>query len=89
MTETAYRGVVHGGVVRLDPGTPLPEGTEVLVTPVSVPRGSPAAIVAALEKLPKVPSEWVDELEQLIAEGRRPPSRPVVFPDESASPENG
>ena len=89
MTQTAYRGVVRGGVVLLDHGTPLPEGTEVVVTPVSAPRGSPAAILAALEKLPKVPPEWVDELEQLIAEGRRPPSPPVVFPDEPASQENG
>jgi hypothetical protein len=55
---------------------------------VNATRGSPAAILAALEKLPKVPPEWVDELEQLIAEGRRPASRPVVFPDEPASQEN-
>jgi hypothetical protein len=88
MTQTAYHGIVRGGVVLLDPGTPLTEGTEVLVTPVNAPRASPAAIVAALERLPKVPPEWVDELEQLIAEGRRPPSRPVVFPDEPASQEN-
>jgi hypothetical protein len=88
MTQTTYHGIVRGGVVLLDPGTPLTEGTEVLVTPVNATRGSPAAILAALEKLPKVPPEWVDELEQLIAEGRRPASRPVVFPDEPASQEN-
>jgi hypothetical protein len=89
MTQTAYRGVVRGGVVLLDPGTPLTEGTEVLVTPVSARRGSAAAILSALERAPKVPREWVDELEQLIAEGRRPPSPPVVFPDEPARRENG
>jgi len=89
MTQTAYRGVVRGGVVLLDQETPLTEGTEVLVTPVSASRGSPGAILAALQKLPKVPPEWVDELEQLIAEGRRPPSPPVLFPDEPASGENG
>jgi hypothetical protein len=89
MTQTAYRGVVRGGVVLLDPGMPLTEGTEVLVTPVSAPRGSPAAILAAVENSPKVPAEWVDELEQLIAKGRRPPSPPLVFPDEPASRENG
>jgi len=88
MTQTAYHGVMRGGVVLLDPGTPLTEGTEVLVTPVSAARGSPAAILAALEKLPKVPPEWVDELEHLIAAGRRPPSPPGVFPDESPSREN-
>jgi hypothetical protein len=89
MTQTAYRGVVRGGVVLLDQDTPLTEGTEVLVTPVSTTRGSPAAIVAAVENSPKVPPEWVDELEQLIAEGRRPPSPPVTFPDQPASRENG
>jgi hypothetical protein len=79
---------MRGGVVLLDQGTPLTEGTEVLVTPVSTPRGSAAAILAALENMPKVPAEWVDELEQFIAEGRRRPSPPVVFPDEPASQEN-
>ena len=88
MTQTAYRGIVCGGVVLLDPGTPLTEGTEVLVTLLNVSRGSSAEILGALEKLPKVPPEWVDELEQLIAEGRRPPSPPVVFPDDPASQEN-
>ena len=88
MAQTAYQGVVRGGVVLLDPGTPLVEGTQVLVTPLGAPRGSPAAVLAALEKLPKVPPQWVDELEQLIAEGRRPPSPPIVFPEELARPEN-
>jgi hypothetical protein len=72
----------------LEQGTPFPEGTEVLVTPVNAPCGSGAALVAALESAPKVPAEWVDELEQLIAEGQRPPSPPVAFPDEPASQEN-
>lgn len=86
MGETAYRGVVRGGVVLLDQGTQLTEGTAVLVTPVTGVPGSPAAILAAVENSPKVPVEWVDELERLIAEGRRPPSPPVSFPDEAGSP---
>ena len=86
MTQTVYRGVVRGGVVLLDQETPLTEGTVVLVTPVNSPKGS-AAMVAALEKLPKVPPQWVEEFEQLIDEGKRPPSPPVVFPDEPASQE--
>jgi hypothetical protein len=76
-------------MVLLDQGTTLIEGTEVLVTAVNAPRSSGAAILAALDKLPKVPPEWVDELEQLIEEGQRPPSPPVEFPDEPASQENG
>ncbi len=89
MAQMAYRGVVRGGVIQFDQGISLAEGTEVLVTPVSDPRGAPAAILAALESVPRVPPEWVDELEQLIAQGRRPPSPPVDFPDEPASRENG
>lgn len=85
MTQTTYHGVMRGGVVLLDQGAPLAEGTEVLVTPVSATLSSGAALVAALESAPKVPAEWVDELEQLIAEGQRPPSPPPVFSDEPAS----
>ena len=88
MTRTAYRGVVRGGVVLLDAEMPLTEGTEVLVTPLAGAPGSPAAIVAAMDNAPKVPPEWVDELEQLIAEGRRPPAPPVTFLDEPGSREN-
>src|ERR1700722_6340499 len=82
MTRSAYRGVVRGGVGLLDGQTPLTEGTEVLVAPVAGVPGSPAAILAAVENAPKVAPEWVDELEQLIAEGRRPPASPVGFLDE-------
>jgi hypothetical protein len=70
---------MRGGVILLNPGTPLTDGTEVLVTPLSAIWGSSAAILAAVENSPKVPPEWVDELEQLIAEGRRPPSPALVL----------
>jgi hypothetical protein len=77
MANETYRGVVRGGViVLLDVKSPLTEGLEVLVTPVSGVRGSPAAVLAAVEASPHVPAEWVDELEQLIAQGKRPPARP-------------
>jgi hypothetical protein len=83
MTNESYRGVVRGGmVVLLEEKSPLSEGTEVLVTPVSGTPGSAAAILAAVERSPHVPAGWVDELEQLIAEGRRPPARPDPFPEE-------
>jgi hypothetical protein len=83
MNYTAYRGVVRGGVVvLLEPESPLGEGTEVLVTPVASPRGSPVAVLAAMKAEPQVPAEWVDELERLIAEGRRPPARPEPFREE-------
>lgn len=89
MTNAAYRGVIRGGmVVLLDKDTPLKDGTEVLVTPVSEPRGSPARVVAAVESAPHVPAEWVDELEQLIAQGRCPPARPDPVLDQLGGEES-
>src|SRR5207247_1696351 len=76
MKTAIYRGVVRGGRVVLVADTLLlTDGTEVLVTPVADIRGTPAAVLAAVERSPRVPSAWVDELEQLIAHGRRPPSK--------------
>lgn len=82
MTSGTYRGVVRDGMIVLrEAEAPIAEGTEVLVTPVAGPPGSPAAVLAAVEASPRVPAEWVDELEQLIAQGQRPPARPDPFPD--------
>ncbi len=84
MATATYRGVVRGGkVVFLDQQTPLVEGTEVLVTPMV---GTAAAVLAAVESSPQVPAGWVDELEDFIAEGHRPPSQPDPFGDEHHSP---
>jgi len=85
MTPTTYHGVVRGGVVQLDAGVSLADGTEVNVTPAEKPVPNGPALVAALAAGPHVPKEWVDELERLINEGERPPSPPVIFPDD----ENG
>lgn len=75
MASGTYRGVVRGGaIVLLESGASLVDGTEVLVTPLAPELGSPAAVLAAIAAAPHVPSAWVDELEQLIAEGHRPPS---------------
>lgn len=87
MTKAVCRGVVHGNTVALSEENNWTEGTEVLVTPVIETPGSPAAVLAAMANAPKVPSEWVDELEQCIADGKRPPSRPVVFSEESLEQE--
>lgn len=70
MSTASYRGVVRDGTVVFSGGKkPLTDGTEVLVTPVPNPCGSGAAIIAALDKAPPVPAEWMDELEQLTAQG--------------------
>jgi hypothetical protein len=71
-TEEAYVGVVRDGVITLKSDAKLMEGTEVLITPMDLEVGNPAALIAALDRAPKVPSAWVDELETLIAEGQRP-----------------
>jgi hypothetical protein len=89
MTNGAYRGVVRGGMIVLqDNEKVLIEGTEVLVTPVAGTPGSPAAVLAVVANSPRVPAVWVDELEQLIAQGRRPPTRHDPFLDASRSPES-
>lgn len=83
MSAESYRGVLRGGtVVVLEGSVPLADGTYVLVTPMPLQPGSGPAIVQAMAALPPVPKEWVDELERLIREGERPPSREVPFEDE-------
>lgn len=85
MTTATYHGVVRGGTVLLDDAARLPDGTEVLVTPTagSDRRGDPVALLVALKAAPPVPTEWVEELEALIKEGRKPPTHPNPFADES------
>ena len=82
MTTKTYRGVVRGGRIVLEPDARLGEGTEVVVTPIAGMPGSSAAVIEAVDAAPSVPSAWVDELEQLIAEGRRPLAPPELFSDE-------
>jgi hypothetical protein len=68
--DGTYRGIVQGGIIMLrEEPVPLPDGTEALVTPLAPAPGTPAAVLAAMAAEPHVPEAWVDELEQLIAEG--------------------
>jgi hypothetical protein len=75
MASATYHGVVRGGVILLDDGPPLADGTEVNVTPVA----NGAAIIAALDAGPPVPKEWVEELQRIIDEGQRPPMLGNIF----------
>ena len=85
MATRVYRGVVrHGTVVPRDSETPLAEGAEVLVTPVEGESGSGADVIAAIEASPRVPAEWVDELERIIENGRRSATGRDPFADESS-----
>ncbi|HEX3149890.1 MAG TPA: hypothetical protein VHR66_17570 [Gemmataceae bacterium] len=88
MSIDTFRGIVRGSnIVLLEKGPSLREGTEVLITPIHPP-GSAAAIIAAIESPPHVPSEWVDELELLIAGGARPPAQAPSFDDHHANAES-
>jgi hypothetical protein len=78
----SFRGVVKNRAIVLMDGAPtIPEGTEVIVTPIESAQGSSAAIIAAMDSEPHVPSEWVDELEALTEDGQRHPSSERPFDD--------
>lgn len=70
MNPIVYKGVVKGNNVVLEEGTTLPEGTKVLVTPIEVARGSPQAVLSAIDAPPRLKSEDVAELLRLIEEGK-------------------
>jgi hypothetical protein len=72
MGNTAYKGIVKGRTVVLEAAADLAEGTEVLVTPLKAPRGSPQAVLAAIDAPPRIKPEDVNELMLLIEEGKRP-----------------
>jgi hypothetical protein len=72
MGKTGYKGIVKGGTVVLEEAVDLPEGAEVLVTPVAPPKGSPRAVLAAIDAPPHIKPEDVDELMLLIEKGKRP-----------------
>jgi len=72
MSKPAYKGVVKGKTVVLKEVTDLPEGSEVLVTPMEAVKGSPQAVLAAIDAPPHVSPEDVDEMLRLIEKGKRP-----------------
>lgn len=77
-----YKGIVRGKVIELEGQVVLPEGTEVEVVvkerqPEELassghPKGSPQAILAALDTPPRCTPEDVDALLQAIEQGKRP-----------------
>lgn len=72
MSTITYRGIVKGNTIILEKEPELPDGTEVLVTPLEMVKGSPQAILAALKASPPVRHEDIEELLRLIDEGKRP-----------------
>jgi hypothetical protein len=74
MTPTAYRGVVRDGVVVLQNGAALPNGTLVEITPLAGVIGDSLALIAAMEAEPHLSAEDIAELRHAIAAGKRPAS---------------
>jgi len=72
MSKPAYKGIVKGRTVVLKEIADLPEGSEVMVTPVEAAKGSPQAVLAAIGAPPHVRPEDVDEMLRLIEKGKRP-----------------
>jgi hypothetical protein len=72
MSAASYKGIVKGNTVILEKEPELPDGTEVLVTPLEMIKGSPQAILAAAKASPRLKPGDVEELLQLIEEGKRP-----------------
>ncbi len=72
MSKAAYKGIVKGKTVVLKEPADLPEGSEVLVTPIAHAKGSPQALLAAIESPPHVDPRDVDEMIRLIEKGKRP-----------------
>jgi len=72
MTQPVYKGIVRGKAVMLQEPVDLPEGTEVIVTPLAAAQGSPQAVLVAMDAPPHVQPEDVEELRRLIEEGKRP-----------------
>ncbi len=72
MSKPAYQGIVKGRTIVLKEPADLPEGSEVLVSPIEAVKGSPQAVLAAINAPPQVDSKDVDEMMRLIERGRRP-----------------
>jgi hypothetical protein len=88
-TIMTYKGVVKGNVVELEKGVQLPEGitVEIIVkeqdteplAPSGYPKGSPQAILTALETPPHCIQEDVDALMEAVKEGKQPVGFEGVF----------
>lgn len=71
MNQAVWRGIVKGRKVILDKEAKLPDGTAVLVTPLTAAKGSPEAVLAAMDAPPHPQPHDVEELRCLIEGGKR------------------
>jgi len=76
---TTYKGTANGRVVELHGGVELPAGTDVEVSvrgTRQLRKGSPGAVLQAVQGPPHLTSEDVDALEQAIADRQTATRRP-------------
>ena len=80
------RGIARGRMIEFEEPLPFEEGQELDVSieprPSGSPRGSGAAIMAALKATPLSDPTIVDEFEAAIKQGKRPIQFKGVFDDE-------
>lgn len=72
MIQSAWKGIVKGKKIVLSEEVKLPDGAEVLVTPLEEVKGTPQAVLAAMNAFPHLQPQDVEELRCMIAEGKRP-----------------
>ncbi len=83
-----YKGVAKGKIIELEEPLPYSEGQPVSVSieplRLEFQAGSPVAILKAMRDLPRLSPEDVDELEQVIEQGRLPVRMQSLFGAEEA-----
>lgn len=77
--HTSYKGVAQGRLVHLEGGVSLPKGTAVSVLVEEPTKGSPAAVLQAMRRLPALKPGDMDALEQMIELGKRPVRAEGIF----------
>ena len=80
------RGQVKNGVIVLQNGTSLADGTLVQVTPLPLEPGNAQDVIAAMESDPHLTAEDVAELQWAVAAGKRPAAAIDPFGQEAPGP---
>ena len=81
-----YPGQVTNGVIILQNGASLPDGTSVQVTPLPCAPGNALSVIAAMESQPHLAAEDIADLQRAIAAGKRPAAALDPFAHETDGP---
>lgn len=81
------KGIIRGRIIEVDKPLPFADGQAVLleVEPDQTqgPDGSPASVLRAIQSLPPLAAEDVEELTRSINEGRMPVRFSGIFDDQA------